>query len=133
MQAQQQQQPTFNMEAEQAKAEIDIAKKRAEIQAKLEADITLLTAKAGLESQGEEQPPQMQFPESTTPVEEDFFDPDDEQEQSNPFDPEVVKQEMMQQQSGMDAMPQGEQPPMGQDQLLPQQDIGNAEGLEGIL
>jgi len=40
---------------------------------------------------------------------------------------------MMQQQSGMGEMPQEGQQPMGQEQVLPQQDVGNAEGLEGIL
>jgi hypothetical protein len=44
----------FNMQIEQAKAQIEIEKTKAEIAAKLEADIALATAKAGLEAQSNE-------------------------------------------------------------------------------
>jgi hypothetical protein len=135
MQAQQQQQQpqsTFNPEEEQMKAEIEIAKKRAEIQAKLEADIALLTAKAGLESQDEEGMQEMPFPGSTEPMEEDFVNPDDEQEQPDMSDPESAGQNVMQMLSGTGGM-QEQQPPMDQQQMLPQEDVGNTEGIEGIL
>ena len=55
--AQQQQQQEvlqFNMQVEQAKAQIEVEKMKAEIAAKLEADIALATAKAGLEAQSNE-------------------------------------------------------------------------------
>jgi hypothetical protein len=52
--AQQQPKEEFNPEVEQAKAQIEIGKKTAEIQAKLQADITLATTKAGLEAQANE-------------------------------------------------------------------------------
>lgn len=135
MQAQQQQQQpqsTFNPEEEQMKAEIEIAKKRAEIQAKLEADIALLTAKAGLESQDEEGMQEMPFTGSTEPMEEDFVNPDDEQEQPDMSDPESAGQNIMQMLSGTGGM-QEQQPPMDQQQVLPQEDVGNTEGIEGIL
>jgi hypothetical protein len=53
-QGQQQQIMQFNMQIEQAKAGIEIEKIKAQIAAKLEADIALETAKAGLEAQSNE-------------------------------------------------------------------------------
>jgi hypothetical protein len=44
----------FNMQVEQTKAQIEIEKMKAEVAAKLEADIALATAKAGLEAQSNE-------------------------------------------------------------------------------
>ena len=130
-QAQQQQPQTFNMEAEQAKAEIDIAKKRAEIQAKLEADIALLTAKAGLESQDE--PDDMSaglgstsgmmgdmMPQLRPPMES----MDIEQEPEDMFDPEIARQAIMEKQQG------GQMP--GQ-QGMPMQQVGTMQEDEGIL
>jgi len=130
-QAQQQQPQTFNMEAEQAKAEIDIAKKRAEIQAKLEADIALLTAKAGLESQDE--PDGMSaglgstsgmmgdmMPQLRPPMES----MDIEQEPEDMFDPEIARQAMMEKQQG------GQMP---EQQGMPMRQVGTMQEDEGIL
>ena len=47
-------QEQFNPEVEQAKAQIEIQKQQAVIQAKLEADISLAAAKAGIEAQQNE-------------------------------------------------------------------------------
>ena len=49
--AQQQQKNQYDFQAEEHKAQLDILKKKAEIASKLEADIALETAKAGIESQ----------------------------------------------------------------------------------
>jgi hypothetical protein len=130
-QAQQQQPQTFNMEAEQAKAEIDIAKKRAEIQAKLEADIALLTAKAGLESQDE--PDDMSaglgstsgmmgdmMPQLRPPMES----MDIEQEPEDMFNSEIARQAMMEKQQG------GQMP---EQQGMPMQQVGTMQEDEGIL
>jgi len=53
--AAQQQVPQVNLEVEQAKAQIEIQKRVAEIKAKLEADIALETAKAGIASNAREE------------------------------------------------------------------------------
>lgn len=53
--AAQQQAPQINLEVEQAKAQIEIQKRVAEIKAKLEADIALETAKAGIASNAREE------------------------------------------------------------------------------
>jgi Flp pilus assembly secretin CpaC len=53
--AAQQQAPQVNLEVEQAKAQIEIQKRVAEIKAKLEADIALETAKAGIASNAREE------------------------------------------------------------------------------
>ena len=130
-QQQQQQQPTFNIEVEQAKAEIDIAKKRAEIQAKLEADITLLTAKAGLESQ-DEQGEMTSGLDSTSGMmgmdQTQLRPPMPEMEQEQPeeemFNPDAARQAIAQRQQG-GGMPMEE--------TMPMQDVGTMQEDEGIL
>lgn len=130
-QSQQQQQPSFDIEAEQAKAEIDIAKKRAEIQAKLEADITLLTAKAGLESQ-DEQGEMTSGLDSTSGMmgmdQPQLRPPMPEMEQEQPeeemFNPDAARQAIAQRQQG-GGMPMEE--------TMPMQDVGTMQEDEGIL
>jgi NACalpha-BTF3-like transcription factor len=130
-QSQQQQQPSFDIEAEQAKAEIEIAKKRAEIQAKLEADITLLTAKAGLESQDE--PDDMESGLGSTGGmmgmgEPQLRPPMPEMEEELPeedmFNPDAARQAIMQRQQG-GGMPMEE--------AMPMEDVGTMQENEGIL
>jgi hypothetical protein len=149
------------MEAEQAKAQIDIAKKRAEIQAKLEADITLLTVKAGLDSQDEsggmpsgldstsgmmgdmesQLRPPMQPMEEEQP-EEEMFNPENarqaimQRQQSNqmPMEEEQPEEAIFNPEDARQAIMQrqeGGQMPMGD--TIPMQDVGTMQEEEGIL